>query len=439
MNKVMKKDIVIIGSGLGGVFCGALLGREGYNVTILERTNIPGGRYTTLDKGGYKINTGAWSIGLHGKNGPVYKLLTDLGCRIETKVPEPYHAHIWFKDKDMPLPIKGQLRTIIDAVSTSKDEFERVMNATRRALRWQEASDEITCEEWLYQYTDNKLIHGQFDFFSRIMTATYHSEYPAEAYFRLLRSFGISGDIVEAPKNGQKATMDEIMKLLKNLKVEVFYNTTATQIVSEDMIAKGVMATTKDGEVLEINSSVVISDIGPKDTVKLAGESNFDRGYLKSIHNLNETKAAVIIFGYEKTLLNYQAHVQFIETDRLASAWEPCHMWPEYAPPGRHCLYTYSTMRTENTNKELEIIIDQCKMEFPKLNKAEIVATLVFKGEWPILRARPDRCIPMKSPIQGLYITGDAVNPNEYTCGEGIALTSRAIAENVKQTLSKKG
>jgi hypothetical protein len=96
-------------------------------------------------------------------------------------------------------------------------------------------------------------------------------------------------------------------------------------------------------------------------------------------------------------------------------------------------------MKTENTNKELEIIMDQCKMQFPKLDKAEIIATLVFKGEWPILRARPDRCIPMKSPIQGLYITGDAVNPNEYTCGEGIALTSRAIAEKVKQTLAREG
>lgn len=313
------------------------------------------------------------------------------------------------------------------------------MNATRRALRWQEPSDELTCEEWLYQYTDNKLIHGQFDFFSRAMTATYYSEFPAGEYFRLLRAFGINGDVVEMPKNGQKATMDEIMRLLKNWKVEVLYNTTATQIVSEDRMVKGVMATTQEGKALEISSSVVVSDIGPKGTVKLAGESNFDRGYLKKVQSLNETKAAVVIFGYDKPLLNYQAHIQFIETDRLSTAWEPCHIWPDYAPPGKQSLYTYSTMRTENTSRELEIIIDQCKVQFPKLNKAEIIATLIFKEEWPILRARPDRCLPMKSPVQGLYITGDAVNPSGYTCGEGIALTSRAIADDVKQTLSRKG
>ena len=38
----MKRKIVIIGSGLGGLSCGVLLAKEGYDVTILEQSSQPG-------------------------------------------------------------------------------------------------------------------------------------------------------------------------------------------------------------------------------------------------------------------------------------------------------------------------------------------------------------------------------------------------------------
>ena len=34
-----KYDIIIIGSGLGGLECGAILSKEGYNVCAPKRTN----------------------------------------------------------------------------------------------------------------------------------------------------------------------------------------------------------------------------------------------------------------------------------------------------------------------------------------------------------------------------------------------------------------
>lgn len=432
MSKTIKADVAIIGSGLGGVLCAALLGKEGYKVVVLERMGIPGGRYTTIDKDGFKINTGAWAIGLHGTRGPVYQLITDLGAKIENKVPQPHHARLWCKGKDIPLPEKGQLNMIIGEVAKNKKEHERVMDATRRALKWQEPSDDITCAQWLSQFTDNPLIHGQFDFFSRLMTATYHYNFPAGEYFRLMRTFGKLGDLTAMAKNGQKTTMDELIKLLNGWKVDIKYNTEVTKILSENMVVKGVLAKADGNEDLEIVAPVVISDIGPKITVKLADESNFETSYLNQVYKVNETKAAVIVFGYDKPLVDYQAHIQFLEYDRLGSAWEPCHIWPEYAPKGRNSLYTYSTMKTSNTAKELEMIVEQCKQAFPGLAKAEIISTLVFKAEWPILRAQPDRCLSIKSPIMGLYLAGDAVNPSGWTCGEGIAITSPAIAEDVK-------
>jgi len=434
MSKQIRTEVVIIGGGLGGVLCGALLGRDGYQVMILERQAFPGGRYTSFEKNGYKINTGAYAVGLHGINGPLWKLLADIGVNVETRETPPHH--IWTGDKDIPLPPKGQLRTIVQAFGKNSKESERVINSVHQALQWQEPSDEFTCDQWLYQYTDNPLIHGFFDFFSRSMTATYYSDFKAGEYFRLMRSFGRFGNHTAMPKNGQKATMDSLMKILQKWKVNVMLELKVEKIISNGGKVEGVIANSKDGQI-EIDTHIVISDIGPKNTVKLASEQNFDKGYLQQANNVDETIAVVLVFGYEKPIINGPHHVQLIEWDRLSAFWEANHVWPEYAPPGRQNLIAYATMKTDDTKKELEIIKEQCKSQCPSLEKADIVATLIFKGDWPILRARPSRCLSIRTPIYGLYLAGDAVNPSGFTCGEGISLSSPAIVEDIKNRFPK--
>jgi all-trans-retinol 13,14-reductase len=54
----MKFDVVIIGSGLGGLLCGNILSREGYNVCILEKNNKLGGSLQSFGRKGCIFNTG---------------------------------------------------------------------------------------------------------------------------------------------------------------------------------------------------------------------------------------------------------------------------------------------------------------------------------------------------------------------------------------------
>ncbi len=46
----MKFDVVIIGSGLGGLLCGNILSREGYNVCLLEKNSKLGGSTSDIRK-----------------------------------------------------------------------------------------------------------------------------------------------------------------------------------------------------------------------------------------------------------------------------------------------------------------------------------------------------------------------------------------------------
>lgn len=53
-----SKDIVIIGSGVGGLCCGALLARYGFKVTVCESHSLPGGAAHSFERNGYKFDSG---------------------------------------------------------------------------------------------------------------------------------------------------------------------------------------------------------------------------------------------------------------------------------------------------------------------------------------------------------------------------------------------
>ena len=54
----MSKKIIIIGSGPGGLTSGMLLANRGYDVTILEKAAVVGGRNAAIQAGDYTFDTG---------------------------------------------------------------------------------------------------------------------------------------------------------------------------------------------------------------------------------------------------------------------------------------------------------------------------------------------------------------------------------------------
>ena len=71
-------DIIIIGSGLGGLACGHILASEGYHVLILERESQPGGCMQSYRRNNLDFDTGLHYVGGLDK-GPVYQSFRMLG------------------------------------------------------------------------------------------------------------------------------------------------------------------------------------------------------------------------------------------------------------------------------------------------------------------------------------------------------------------------
>lgn len=58
-----KYDIIIIGSGLGGLECGAILSKEGFNVCVVEKNTQFGGCFQTYRRKGHLFDTGIHYVG----------------------------------------------------------------------------------------------------------------------------------------------------------------------------------------------------------------------------------------------------------------------------------------------------------------------------------------------------------------------------------------
>lgn len=58
-----KYDVVIIGGGLGGLFCGAILSKEGMKVLVLERHHTIGGCLQSFNRNGRILDTGMHYVG----------------------------------------------------------------------------------------------------------------------------------------------------------------------------------------------------------------------------------------------------------------------------------------------------------------------------------------------------------------------------------------
>ena len=75
----MKYDVVIIGSGLGGLVCGSLLAREGKSVLVLERQAQPGGCMQSYQRGGLSFDTGFHYVGGLSEEKQLHRVFSHLG------------------------------------------------------------------------------------------------------------------------------------------------------------------------------------------------------------------------------------------------------------------------------------------------------------------------------------------------------------------------
>ena len=75
----MKSDVVIIGSGLGGLVCARILAERGKRVTILERHTVAGGCLQSYRRRGISLDTGLHYVGGLAEGHRLHNIFARLG------------------------------------------------------------------------------------------------------------------------------------------------------------------------------------------------------------------------------------------------------------------------------------------------------------------------------------------------------------------------
>lgn len=84
MNK--KEEIIIIGSGIGGLISGAILAKEGYKITVLEKNKQIGGCLQIFVRNRHIFNSSVHYIGGIDKGQNLYKIFHYLGIMDKLEV-----------------------------------------------------------------------------------------------------------------------------------------------------------------------------------------------------------------------------------------------------------------------------------------------------------------------------------------------------------------
>lgn len=433
-----KCDAIIIGGGIGGVTSGALLAKHGKKVIVLESRARVGGRATTTERDGIKVDYGQHTGTAHGH---IERALKILGSNLSLIYPDPFF-YILHDKKFIKLPndLKGFREFAYIPAEQRSELVELVKYITQIPLESDEY-DVVSLKDWLVERTTSQAIIG---FVSLIGSILYTQENPAEVSAGpVLRWIGQAvkrgGPWAFYPaEGGFNAFNLAFAEAITKGGGQVRTKTLVREIVVRNNCVVSVVAEGPEG-VLNFESPIVISNVPIINIFQLISPEHFPRWFiervrfLESVHHEWTSASLGISFIATKPLYSLTSNivVPADSSDNRAGpsymkwVFQPTGMSPNIAPPGIHFFgyggfftRSYADLLREMPSiyeKDLKLLEEELWRLFPNFDRSSIVrrgsgllrlldTTMQFPGNtW---KQRLD----VKAPsLEGLYFVGDMV------------------------------
>ncbi len=447
-----KYEVVVAGSGVGGLCSAALLAHYGYKVLLVEALDRLGGRLSTVEQEGFKTPTGA--VALPTREGPLAETFKEVGALWDVREIGP--PSIWIDGEWHQLPEKGQIRamlTILDKIGANKAKImgrlaqeaitEKITGAFRRDKSRIDPGSLLSVRDWLKQYTDDERVLQVFHSVTSSLTTVNDYEYPVSHFLSFLSSSGQGGlHYVGIAPRGNVELANALGAAVKSKGGEVWTSCPVEQIIIQKGKVSGVVVR-KDGSQVEVEAGVLISDIGPKETMKLTDQSNFDAEYLKQVDALMAVPIVHTLIASDKPLTGIKGVGMISGAKRVVNSMPMTSICPELAPPGQHLMVVWGTPVSSRCHmdkeEETRLTLEDIRMVFPDFDKHGQILRMETRDiddYFPALRSWMGYDMRQETPLPNLFLAGDGVKPFGWegtpSCAEGARLVVNMVRKRFK-------
>jgi len=208
----------------------------------------------------------------------------------------------------------------------------------------------------------------------------------------------------------------------------VWVNSPVEKLLSKEGKISGLLVK-KNGSQVEVETRVLISDLGPKKTVELAGRNNFDADYLRQVDALRPSPIVHTLVASDKPLVNAPGALLIIGARRIVLGVPMTSFCPELAPRGQHMMVIWGTpascLHHIDKDAEAKANLEDIREVFPEFDKHGRILRMDVRDiddEFPALRSWMGYDMPQKTPLPNLIHVGDAVKPFGW---EGLAACTK--------------
>ena len=371
-----KYDVVVIGSGLGGLISGLILSKEGMNVCVLEQHHKLGGNLQTFSRDGCIFDTGMHYIGSMDEGQYLHKYfkyfeLTDK-LRLKRLDIEGYDTMSFDGDDteyQMAQGYDNYISKLLEYFPGERSGLEAYTQKIKSVVKEfplynSSEVDSYNIKADVLEESATKLINGvsENNRLRNILAGAFslHSGYPESTPLYIHAC--IRDSLIQSswrPIDGSQQIANLLADGIKRYGGSVFTSHKVTGIEIKNDIAESVVLENGD----RISAKNIISNAHPVSTLKMIEEGKIKKIYRKRIMGLQNTWGMFSLYVIlKKDSFPYLNKNYFhYNKNGILHALNDEQHWPDN--------YYFYTPAISNTNDYAESIVVMADMKFEEVAK----------------------------------------------------------------------
>ena len=455
-------DVIIVGSGIGGLVCGALLSKRGYKVLVLEQHYQVGGYCSSFKRDGFTFNVGVSDVSGLWERGPITYLLNELGLKPEELFVKNRMRYIFRGEMIKASGLDEFVKRLSEMFPSEEENIRRFFEDARMAYDecYKEADVygvPLPAELIVKAFGSKKLLNypKEHPHFYDWMNKTFKekldeyfededlktllcaligyigaepSEVPASSALTAVLSYYIHGGYF--PRRGAQNFAETLRRFIEDHGGRVLLRYKVDEILVEDGRVKGVRA---GGKVFK--APIVVANTNAKTTfLELVGERHLDEEFIEYIRGLKMSPSSFAVFlGLDMNLRDLPSIT--VNLDEGYYLVINSNADPTLAPRGKASIMVltganYRDFPARGTEEYLRLkeklaekLIEKAEKLIPNLSKHIVVMDAATPKTYERYTSMPEGAIYsfdqsihtkrpyFKTPIRGLYLASASTFP----------------------------